>query len=198
MSQSCVYTSVTLQTNEQYVLPPGAVLVSTTDPTKITSVNDCADLSQLETAGCYGFYISSSISTGDDAAYDTVTVQGITVGGVYYPFVSPVTVPKTNGGIPASFIVNFTNQLNLLSIGALFTDFTGWSDCYPNTGDSTCTAMLCFKTIPSIATGALVKCIGVSSENFTPIPFFVPVQAASVMLTSLNDPDFSANCGCNS
>jgi hypothetical protein len=199
MSQSCIYTSVTLQTSEQYVLPAGAVIVSATDPTKITSVNNCADLSQLETAGCYGFFISESDSNGD-AAYDEVKVQGITVGDVYYPFTTEVNIPKTNGAIPISFINNFTNQLNLLSIGPLFSNFTGWVDGYPNSGDATYTTMVCFKTIPSIATGALIKCVGVASTNFTPIPFFVPIQPANTMLTTYltSDPDFAANCGCNS
>ena len=200
MSQSCVYTSVTLQTSEQYVLPPGAVIVSATDPTKITSTNDCADLTQLETAQCYGFFVSESQSTGGDAAYNNVEAEGILVGGTYYPFDAVFGVDKLNGAIPVTFITNFTTQLNLLPIGGLFSNFTGWTDAYPNSGDSTVTTMLCFKTIPSIAQGAMVKFLGYSAENFTPIPFYVPIQESNFMLTTYltSDPDFANNCGCNS
>lgn len=140
---ACTYRTITLQPGESYVLPAGAEIISATDSATITSVNDCANLDNLEEIGCYGFVIASH----DGSAAGTevwvppnVIYTGVTLSNVFYPFAAPASY---------SSITDIVTQLQGLSFGSSMTNFcTSSSD--DGTADSN-KSYIIFNTIPSIA-----------------------------------------------
>lgn len=94
-TQNCTYKSITLAAGEQFILPPGAEIVTTTN-----GLNDytstCPKPSTLETLKCYKFRFSGA--DGDSASFrrenwegpggdgDNFSVDGITLNDIYYPF----------------------------------------------------------------------------------------------------------------
>lgn len=75
------YTSVTLSAGESYILPPGATIISATDPSALTSVNDCFDPSTLETPVCYEFAFGRDADNNDDHPMDSAYIQSLYLGG---------------------------------------------------------------------------------------------------------------------
>jgi hypothetical protein len=141
---SCSYQSVTLQPNEQFVLPPGATLIAATDTAQLDSVNDCLNLTNVETIECYGVVFgeseNSSVPDPPTPVYNDVEIGGITVDNVYYPFLSNINTGSTSGDILAA--------LNQTPFAGLFT-ITGMSlKSDGNRGD---VLYIAFKTLPSIA-----------------------------------------------
>ena len=141
---SCITSSVTLQPGQSFVLPAGATIIGATDSASIASVNDCADLTNIEDFTCYGVtYGESNPGQGVDPqtpVYDTVDIYGIRVNNVDYPFTSSITTYTALTGI--------ITALNQTPYGGLFTNVLTASTPSPNRGN---VRHLSFKTLPSFA-----------------------------------------------
>ena len=82
---SCSFKSVTLIAGEQFVLPPGAEIVSASDPTAISSTHDCAgDLTKLEVPQCYVVGMGQADGSGNNISDGWA--YGISIDNIQYPF----------------------------------------------------------------------------------------------------------------
>lgn len=144
------YTTVTLAEGESYVLPPGAVLVGATDPSLLTSLNDCLDLDNLEEFECYVCPIPIGAEDGDDSQYweptigtnSETNITGYTLSGISYNF---------STSYESASIGNFINTTNLLNelkavLPITFATYASVSDVNRGTLN-----YFVIKTIPSIA-----------------------------------------------
>jgi len=158
--ETCTYHTVTLQPGEQFNLPPGAVIVSVTDPGAITSINNCANLDNVETILCFGttFGDANEGSGGQTPVYNDVNIYGVTVNGINYPFSSSVL---TTGSSPAAILA----ALNETSFGALFSDCDTSLSSDSNRGN---VLYVSFKTIPSIVQDFFFYGIGTGQVSGTP------------------------------
>lgn len=117
----CIFKSVTLIAGEQFTLPPGAEIVSSTagiDNIKST----CAIPDTLEVPVCYKFRFSGADNDNSDDTenweVDTnFAVNGIVLFGIYYPFA--LVVP---GSYPAATFE--TEMISLPGFDGLFTSFS--------------------------------------------------------------------------
>lgn len=193
------YTVVTLAEGESYVLPPGAVLVGASDPSLLTSLNDCLDLTGVETPECYGFYFHESVANPNPGFGDTV-LEGIQINNVRYPFSSSIVVTNAayfcDDCVPTALVNAFSNAVLSTSIGNVFTDITGYSDdwnqpVFPSNPDRANIFVLCWKTIPSLAAEAYVY--GYGTSNGPDINVLWPITKPSDMPL---DPRMYANCPC--
>jgi hypothetical protein len=195
----CTYNAITLQVGQSFVIPPGGVIIGASDIDLLSSADNCADLTNLEEAECYGFFFSESISDGGDAAYNDIEVQGIIVNGVTYPFSSSITPPNfpSSGSIPTSFLDSLQERLSELSIGGLFFNFSGWGQSTPSSGDASNTVMVCFTTFPSIAEEMYIYGLGTNDSIAAPVPVLFPVTTPDIMYNNLSIvANFTGKCTC--
>lgn len=68
-STSCTTKSIKLLSGESFILPPGAKVIGATDPAFLTSKDDCADLTNLETLQCYICAIPIAAENSGDEQY---------------------------------------------------------------------------------------------------------------------------------
>lgn len=197
---SCITSSVILQPGQPFVLPAGATIIAATDPTSLTSVNDCADLTNLETFACYAIQVQESVSDGGDAAYNNVYITGAVFNDVSYTFSTPVSFVNCSACTPTSSINQLQDALNEIGIGDIFTDWSGYADDIPNTGDSAMITLICFKTIPSIATSLVLNAYGDQDGSAPNVPIIIPILTADEMLTQYlgggGYDDFVNACSC--
>lgn len=78
------YMSIKLTEGEQLILPPGAVVVGITDPGAVTSLNDCLDLTGVETPVCYEFSFGRDNDNNDEHVMDDGELGNILIDGVAY------------------------------------------------------------------------------------------------------------------
>lgn len=171
------YTSITLSAGESFVLPPGATVIGASDPGALTSVNDCLDLSNLETPECFGFTFLETNETNNDVGFDVVYLQGLSIDAVGYPFSSALAVDSgsfCNGCVPSALVNNFRNRVQALSIGVLFSNFNGYSDDWGGSNDKANVYTLCWKTIPSFGTNAYVYGYG-TTQGGPNVPVSWPI-----------------------
>jgi hypothetical protein len=128
------YRSVTLTPGESYVLPAGAQIISVSDPTLLTSQNNCADLTKLEDTVCRRFRWAverDSTSTGpwttDNPFPADAQCSGMGIDGVEYLFTS------TTVAADDTYIRNYVNALP--SIGS--TIVTCYDFAYAGGGTAT-------------------------------------------------------------
>jgi hypothetical protein len=82
----CVITTVTLQANESYTLPPGATIIGASNPSAITSLNDCADLTNLETLTGYYLQWEMAADYGPSSdAWENATLDYVRIDSTIYP-----------------------------------------------------------------------------------------------------------------
>lgn len=149
---ACAYRSITLQAGESYVLPPGAEIISATDPTLIESVNDCANLDNIEELQCYIFVLIGGKNLGlytptvPWQSGSETQVNSLTVGQIVYSNVS-ATMGDAGDYFTSSLasIINADQNLN----GILLDVTSQWQD--DDGSDRGAVATLCFKTVPSLA-----------------------------------------------
>jgi hypothetical protein len=142
----CIFKSVTLIAGEQFTLPPGAEIVSSTagvDNIKST----CPLPDTLETPVCYKFRFSGADddNSGDTENWEVDTnfaVNGIVLSGIYYPFASVVP-----GSYPAT-----TFQTEMTSLPGFNGLFTSFSRTFAGSGGANrgWTNEVRFLTIPSV------------------------------------------------
>lgn len=138
---SCITSTITLQPGQTFVLPPGATIIGATDSTGLTSVNDCVDLTNLENFTCYGVTYGNAFKGGSESpVYLTVTINGIRLNDVDYPFISPINASTGTTDIIVA--------LNETPYGTLFTNTASTSSSAVDRG---IVRHLSFKTLPSIA-----------------------------------------------
>ena len=145
---SCVITSVTLQANESYTLPPGATILGASNPSAITSINDCADLTNLETLECYCFQVVCTEEAGGTTPVfkpDNIAITGLYLASnnTSYNFTvaNPSTISQIN--ISGAAAIQSTE-----SIGKLISSTcTAYDDGDLDRGQ---VVTICFKTIPSV------------------------------------------------
>jgi len=177
MATICVTNSITIQPGENFVLPPGAEIIGSTDVDSITS--SCADLTSVEEFECYVFQIMATEYSGViNPVYnpDNVFVHGLYKGDTdtSYNFSSGVL-----SGIPDIFanIVDRLDTKTTLSntISNLCVAFD--EDTVPILGDHGQVVAVSFKTIPSIAKNLFLKLstVALIDPDFTSY-YYIPAQ----------------------
>lgn len=86
---NCTYKSVTLSAGENFILPPGAEIISVTDPTVLQSENGCFDdqLANLPESACYFIEVSDSDCPSSGVEnLNSIYITGFYVGNIFYPF----------------------------------------------------------------------------------------------------------------
>lgn len=195
---TCIYKSVTLQQGETFVLPPGAELIGSTNESAITS--SCDEEFDLEEIQCYTIQVQESISDGGDAAYNDVYITEATLNGTTTIFSTPISFDNCSGCIPTSSITQLQNALNEMGILGAFSDWSGYADEIPNSGDAAMVIMICFKTFPSIAQNLIFKAYGDQDGSAPDVPIIIPILTADQMLTQYlgggGYDDFVNACSC--
>jgi len=175
---SCIYQSVTLQPGEIFTLPPGAEVVSITDLASITSEDDCLDTSNLEALECFGVILGDSNPGGSETpVYSVVTLLGIRINDVDYPFDIPVTNASLN-------TVNLKAAVDETTFGPLITDITMTSRV---DGDRGNVHYVAFKSIPSITDDMYFYGVGtgvVSAPPTASIPISFKVTTYDELIAS--------------
>lgn len=144
-----IIKSITLLAGEQFILPPGAVLISTTNTTLVT--NSCGTLENLEDLNCYAFVFGNAGQDGGDHQLfestpgSSVPAIGIRLNDVFYPFATSV-IPSIDTGVYSSSLGNSINQT---SAGQLI--FEAVQVCDVSTANLGTMCFIVFKTTPTIA-----------------------------------------------
>jgi hypothetical protein len=185
MPTTCVTSSITLQPNQPFVLPPGSTIIGTTDTASITST--CVDLTTLETFDCYvarfaGF--SQGSGNGDTEYWEPgeQRIYGYKLNNIYTPF----SVPLENNGTQGSFdMSDLANKLTALipSIIATSISYKGHS-----TNGSNRMSCIVIKTLPSIANS--LKIVYGTDAPLDTAGTTVDVDVNFVLLQSLIDVGF--------
>jgi hypothetical protein len=145
-TQNCTFKSVTLAAGEQFILPPGAEIVATTNGLE-DYTSTCPKPSSLETIQCYKSAFADVDELGGHLpAYCVVTIQGININGSLYPFTTGFTFNTIY--IPSSFVTGLTSAINTTLIGSLITNITVTGNYQTNGEYFTFT----FNTLSSIGT----------------------------------------------
>lgn len=149
--QDCKFKAVTLAAGETFVLPPGAVLIGSTDESNFTA--DC-DIPPLETPECYTFNVVATEESGGTTPVfkaDNIKVLGfyLTNTKTFHPFPVP-----TNSF--TAILANIAGQIPQTDLGPIFTDICVNSDD-DSGGDRGQAAGVTFKTIPSIGDNLQVR-----------------------------------------
>jgi hypothetical protein len=151
---ACIYQSITLQPNEQFVLPPGATLVAATDTAQLSTSNNCLDLNNVESFECYAVMFTKTLeNAGQTPAYATIDIYGIRIGEVNYPFTPGFSLQGYlttgiggTGNITA--ITQLRNAIDTTPLGGIITDINIIQ--YIGTNDNELAWKVIFKTVPSI------------------------------------------------
>jgi hypothetical protein len=147
-TQNCTYKSITLAAGEQFILPPGAEIVATTNGLS-DYTSTCPKPSTLESFVCYKFKFSGAESridrnteNWDDSGNFMVT--GINVSGVYYPFASTLQGYNVNR-------TSWETQMNgIPGFNGLFLFFNNPIEGEDNGRTRGWTLQISFNTLPSI------------------------------------------------
>jgi hypothetical protein len=90
------FTSETLAAGEQFVLPPGAILVAADQETNISD-DGCLDRSQLEDLDCYVTIIAASgFRDPTPMNLDDVFIDGIYISNVKTVFNTAINIGSVN------------------------------------------------------------------------------------------------------
>jgi hypothetical protein len=184
------YTSVFLAAGEQFVLPPGATLISVTDETAITD-DGCLDRSQLEELECYALVIPGVQDQGGgfiapwSEGYGYI--RGFTINGILYPNIDG---PVIGGGGEFYMLQLYTKLTTIASISGLFLDVT-MGDYDSDAADGGI-GSICFKTIPSIGDNMTVS-ISSTLDGVKDVPIEVKVQPIAYYGGSAS---FNGMCSC--
>lgn len=163
----CNIKTISLKAGEQFVLPQGAELLSSSDKTKITST--CGEITIADTE-CFLVYFGESNGPGS-VTYSDIYIDGVIISGTKYNFLtsySPLNVTGTNPAL----VTGLMTRLDELGIGGLFQDACGWSD----TDSSGTIANMVFKTTPSV--GLNISFTGIADTTvagMSAIPITFPV-----------------------
>lgn len=147
----CIVKAATLVEGEVFVLPPGAVLISASDPNLITST---CDIPPLETLSCYIIPLVATDADVTDSQsawmYEAPTkIISLNVNGISYPLDIGMT---TDGAFNVEEVVTFVAGTSELQ-GMLLDLTSNKADTNTRGGIAT----LCFKTIPSVATNMYLE-----------------------------------------
>ena len=173
-TSSIVYKSVTLQTGEQFVLPPGATLIGAES---IDDLDSTCELPVLEGLTCY----IARLGANDDETEDIflredglTTIEGIYLNNVYYPFTSTYS--------PDSSLSYFNAPALLAELQTVIPGVVQYNHSYYNTNpaDSSIT-FIQIKTVPSIGDNLqlYLKATANAGDFYIRIPFIKRVDAAA-------------------
>lgn len=143
-----IYKSIVLQPGEQFILPPGAVLVSSTNVAATRS--SCNDLSNIEDLECYTFVFGNAASDGDETQLFEAflfPVVGFRIGGAYYNFDTPVFSHEDSSPKGQYDLTSLVSIINTKTGGVLVNPTLGEH----NEGDHGIIEFITFRTIPSLA-----------------------------------------------
>lgn len=159
--QNLINKSVVLQPGEQYILPPGAVIVGASEPSSISSSCPLGELEDLE---CYAFIFGNAEEDGNNEQLfedEFFPAVGFSSNGVYRDFPSPFYPQKDNGNYDLGGIVSAINQqTGGVLISPVTADVSG--------GDSGRMSYIVFRSIPSVASTLELKMSAATNENFSP------------------------------
>ena len=144
---SCNYKSITLAAGEEFILPPGATIVSASDTTAIGISNYCTNLNDLEELECYNvlFVSADNHDNGDTHLGEPTTheIVGLHVNNTFYPYsLRAADCGRWETWRIADWISNHVELKNII-----FPFYTGNDGDCNNGGYGT----MCFKIIPSLA-----------------------------------------------
>jgi hypothetical protein len=190
----CFTKTVTLQPNEPFNLPPGAILLGATDLNNLKST--CPLPTDLEEFECYGFVTFDS-NCGDDSGFAASILEGINIGGVKYPFTNPIRIDEgdyfVDGGPTPALAAAVQTALQSTPIGGAFIDFYAYSDDWDESGTKANIYLVCWKSIPSLNVNSYIYGYGTSDGPTIPVSW--PITKPSD--TGL-DPRMYAGCPCAS
>lgn len=158
--QNLINKSVVLQPGEQYILPPGAVIVGASSP---TSLNSSCPIGELEDLECYAFILGNAQEDGNNEQLfedQSFPALGFSANGVYRDFPSPFYPVQDNGRYDLEAIVA---AINIQTGGALVTPVTA----FVSRGDNGTMSYIVFKSIPSVAKTLELKMSAATSEGFS-------------------------------
>ena len=195
-SVPCTYQSITLQTGQSFVLPPGATIIGVSDVALLTSENDCANFDNLEEYACYALVLTAD--QGQDTPIRAPWMEGqgyvhsYTIGGVEYLTDNPNTARIGADG-EYQFNDLKTSIENNTQVSGLFfgiTVATHTNDAYDGGIGS-----ICFKTLPSVGDSMTVtvkSVLGTVYDPFIelkvqPIDFYGGSTAFSGMCECITD-----------
>ena len=191
--ETCTYHTVTLQPGEQFNLPPGAVIVSVTDPGAITSVSDCANLDNIETPQCYIVAVGKPDCPSNMCR---ANVFGYILNGVEYPFSSPIYVNTDQDAIADSITASAIGGAAIIQLCS-GNKYLHQADA-GNPGD---TWWYTISTIPSIGNNlALYGDIQYSNDNgsgWTNFPNIWPFEPIDVARAGTDHPEIFDCFGCS-
>lgn len=150
---ACTIKSVTLAPSEPYVIPPGAIIIGSSDLGSIESA--CADLSQIEELECFGALMGAhKEDTGITDFYywentgNEYKLIGYELNGTKYTLTTPVLGTGQLWG--CLDVVGMGNAISA-SIPGIVTTAGYWNDEGSSPGNvAVCMSLLVIKTIPSI------------------------------------------------
>jgi hypothetical protein len=190
----CSYQSVTLSAGEQFILPPGAVLVSASDINNITSLDNCLDTSNIEELKCYVARVieyaqgAGGVGTwfeGQTSVQNPQRMPGFTYNGVFY---SAAGEQRSfyGGSIYNSSSSNFILKQIQAQIPGIVDYNSVWNQ---DNSDYNRLNFYQIKTFPSIAENLFIN-VEAGAEDFHPayVPYvinFVPRENVDFGTASL-------------
>jgi hypothetical protein len=116
----CTYQSVTLSAGEQFILPPGAVLVSASDINNITSLDNCLDTSHIEPLQSYLFLFGGT-SHDNGTPYrlfetNTQTIYALRIGSQ----IIDITDIPNSAGYGKFDVDSIASSLRAVAAGTLY------------------------------------------------------------------------------
>lgn len=159
--QTKIYKSIVLQPGEEFILPPSATLIASTDEGSVSST--CGNLGNLESLECYSFVFGNAEDDGNNLQLfeaKIFPVKGIKLGGVYYSF-----------GFEGFMANEDTGRYDLEAIvraidAAIGSVLVSPAVSYNSSGDNGVISFISFKTTPSIAQSLELMMQAATDEGF--------------------------------
>ena len=106
IANNCVINTVTLQPNTNFVLPPGATIIGTSDKTALDS--PCVDLTKVQEVACY---VARLASYGNTVGSEYFKSYNQYLQGVY---LNNQLIPFNGGDISSANETNYTFNMDVV------------------------------------------------------------------------------------
>jgi hypothetical protein len=156
-----IIKSIVLLPGEQFVLPPGATVVASTDENSIDS--SCGPLENLETLSCYAFVFGNAEDDGNNLQLFEASifpVKGIRYGGIYHSFGEMGFMADSGSG--RYDLDGIVAAINTALGGVLISPKVD----YNSSGDNGILSFISFKAPPSVASSLELMMQAATNEGF--------------------------------
>jgi hypothetical protein len=146
--QNIIYKSIVLQPGEQFILPPGAVVISSTNASATQS--SCDDLDSLEDLECFTFVFGNAATDGGSAQLFEAPgfpVVAFRVGGAKYTLDPPFAPSTTSSPVGQYDLAGLVSAINSKTGGVLVNPVLGEH----NEGGHGIIEFITFRTTSSLA-----------------------------------------------